>query len=82
MTCFVYRIKKMVSFKLSKDINKDFFISYFLFLTKLKTYYLSNAIYIQNITLSTLLILAVYRMCVMYELCKDLAHHKVSVAQW
>ena len=35
----------MVSFKLSKDINKDVFISYFLFLTKLKTYYLSNAIY-------------------------------------
>ena len=33
-------------------------------------------------TLLTLLILAVYRTCVMYELCKDLAHHKVSVAQW
>ena len=35
----------MVSFKLSKDINKDVFITYILFLTKLKTYYLSNAIY-------------------------------------
>ena len=33
-------------------------------------------------TLLTLLILAAYRTCVMYELCKDLAHHKVSVAQW
>ena len=32
--------------------------------------------------LSTLLNLAVYRTCAMYELCKDLAHHRVSVAQW
>ena len=35
----------MVSFKLDKEIDEDVFISYFLFLTKLKTYYLSNAIY-------------------------------------
>ena len=45
MTCFVYRIRQMVSFKLDKEIDEDVFISYFLFFTKLKTYYLSYAIY-------------------------------------
>ena len=35
----------MVSFKLDKEIDEDVFISYFLFFTKLKTYYLSYAIY-------------------------------------
>ena len=43
---------------------------------------ISQKLYLQNMTLSTLLILAVCRMHVIHEVCNGLANHRVSVAQW
>ena len=41
----------------------------------------TRVFYLQNMTLTTLLILAICRMRIIYELCNGLAHHRVSTAQ-
>ena len=57
----------MVSFKLDEEIQKDAF-HFVMFLYQ--AYNLPHfQFYSQNMTLSTLLILAVSRMCIIYDLC-------------
>ena len=57
----------MVGFKLDEEIQKDaFHLVMFLY----QSYnLLPLSFYLQNMTLSTLMILAVSRMCIIYDLC-------------
>ena len=83
-------ILKKVTFELGKDVEKDVFplvtsvgqrTSFSISMPSSKLIiFLILFIPLANMTLSTWLILAVGRTCVISELRDDLAHHKVSLA--
>ena len=82
-------ILKKVTFELGKDVEKDVFplvtsvgqrTSFSISMPSSKfIIFLILFIPLANMTLSTWLILAVCRTCVISELRDDLAHHRVSL---
>ena len=77
---FVNRIREMVSFELGKEREKDVF--YPTLVTRIKNNYLSYSIY-KHDSINIADLSSMRNACHMnFEFVIDLAHHRVSVAQW
>ena len=77
---FVNRIREIVSFELGKEREKDVFYS--TLVTRIKNNHLSYSIY-KHDSINIADLSSMRNACHMnFEFVIDLAHHRVSVAQW
>ena len=77
---FVNRIREMVSFELGKEREKDDF--YPTLVTRIKNNHLCYSIY-KHDSINIADLSSMRNACHMnFEFVIDLAHHRVSVAQW